>query len=98
MVENALKTKLLNFPRITFRDSKRWLYDLADILSEIESIKSDKRYSSLQAYYDSSSGILPIVNKLPHSIQEKWTNHAVNYKKCHSVLRFLPSLSETSAK
>lgn len=84
MVEAALKTKLANFPRLTSKDSEK-LYDLADILAEIESAKENKTYSSLLSYYDTSSGIKPIVNKLPSQIQEKWTNRAVSYKRKHDV-------------
>lgn len=51
-----------------------------DNLAEIEAIKEDPNYSSLLSYFDSSSGINPIVNKLPFNIQEKWTKRALNYK------------------
>lgn len=36
MVEASLKNKLGNFPKISPKDSQR-LYDLADVLSNIES-------------------------------------------------------------
>lgn len=84
LVESALKTKLRDYPRITNRDSKR-LYELVDILAEIEAIKEDPNYSALLSYFDSSSGINPIVNKLPFNIQEKWTMRASNYKTKKSV-------------
>lgn len=73
LVESALKTKVRDFPRITNRDSKR-LYDLVDILAEIEPINEDSNYSALLSYFDSSSGINQIVNKLPFNIQEKLQN------------------------
>ncbi|XP_061168347.1 uncharacterized protein LOC133177306 [Saccostrea echinata] len=38
------------------------------------------------AYLDSSSGIKTIISKLPYSLQEKWTNRAVKYKKEHSAI------------
>lgn len=45
-------------------------------MSEIESLKENPVYSTLLAYFDSSSGVNPIVAKLPHYIQEKWvTGH-----------------------
>lgn len=56
-----------------------------DILAEIEAIKEDPNYSALLSYFDSSSGINPIVNKLPFNIQEKWTMRASNYKTKKSV-------------
>lgn len=56
-----------------------------DNLAEIEAIKEDPNYSSLLSYFDSSSGINPIVNQLPFNIQEKWTKRALNYKTKKSV-------------
>ncbi|XP_063449024.1 uncharacterized protein LOC134728358 [Mytilus trossulus] len=79
-VEASLIAKLNNFPKLTHKDNKE-LYELVDILSEIESIKEDSKYYSLLAYFDSSSGVLPILNKLPYNIQEKWTNKASQYKR-----------------
>ena len=78
MVESALKQKLANFPKLTNKDNRK-LYELSDILSEIEATKQDKKYQTLLAYFDSSSGINPIVCKLPYGLQEKWTTRAVNY-------------------
>ena len=80
MVESALKQKLANFPKLTNKDNRK-LYELSDILSEIEATKQDKKYQTLLAYFDSSSGINPIVCKLPYGLQEKWTTRAVNYKR-----------------
>lgn len=79
MVEVALKQKLSNFPRLSNKDSKR-LFDLADILAEIEAAKENPRLSAQFAYFDSSVGVNPIVSKLPYGIQEKWTAHASKYK------------------
>ena len=70
MVEAALKRKIDGFAKITSRNFKP-LYDLSDILSEIEAVKEDTKYSSLLGYYDSSSGVTPIVRKLPVNLQEK---------------------------
>lgn len=56
-----------------------------DILAEIEAIKEDPNYSALLSYFDSSSRINPIVNKVPFNIQEKWTMRASNYKTKKSV-------------
>jgi hypothetical protein len=39
------------------------------------------QYTVLLSYFNSSSGVLPIINKLPYNIQEKWTMRAANYKK-----------------
>lgn len=79
-VEASLMAKLNSFPKLTQKDNKR-LYELSDILCEIESVKEDSRYQALLAYFDSSSGVLPILNKLPYNIQEKWTTRASHYKR-----------------
>ncbi|XP_062592960.1 uncharacterized protein LOC134254474 [Saccostrea cucullata] len=84
MVEFALKQKLANVPKLTNKDNKK-LFELSDFLSEIEAVKDNIEYSALLAYFDTSSGVVPIVNKLPHAIQEKWTTHAVNFKRKHNV-------------
>lgn len=67
MVEFALKQKLANVPKLTNKDYRK-LFELSDILSEIEAVKDNVEYSTLLAYFDTSSGILPIVNKLPHVV------------------------------
>jgi hypothetical protein len=87
----ALKKKLEQFPRITNKDNLK-LFELVDILAEIGSIKEDPTYSSLLSYYDTSSGILPIIQKLPYGLQEKWTTRAVRYKKVHETV--FPPFSE----
>lgn len=84
MMEATLKSKLDTFPTITSKDIHR-LYDLSDIIDEINAAKEDSRYSCLLAYFDSSTGVIPIVRKLPFSLQEKWTNVAVKYMKDHCV-------------
>lgn len=57
----------------------------------MEVLKEDEKYAALLSYIDSSAGILPVLNKLPHSIHEKWTNNAVNYRKKQNVT--FPSFS-----
>ncbi|XP_048747853.2 uncharacterized protein LOC125660050 [Ostrea edulis] len=91
MVEAALKKKIEQFPKLNNRDNER-LFELADILAEIDSVKENSTYSSLLSYYDTSSGVLPIIQKLPYSLQEKWTSRAVRYKKNHSAI--FPPFSE----
>ena len=86
LIELSLRRKLDNFPRLTnaAKDSKK-LYELSDIVSEIEAIKEDPAYSSLLAYFDSSSGVSPIVSKLPYSLQERWTTNAYRYMEKNDV-------------
>jgi len=70
MVESAMKRKLNSFPTLTSKDNVK-LYDLLDILTEIESVMLNPQYATLLSYYNSSSGVIPIVSKLPHFLQEK---------------------------
>lgn len=84
MMEAALKSKLDSFPMLTNKDVSR-LYDLSDILDEIEAAKEDTRYSCLLSYFDCSTGITPIVKKLPNDLQGKWTSVAVKYMAVNDV-------------
>ena len=79
-----MKRKLNLFPTLTNKDNMK-LYDLLDILTEIESVMLNPQYATLFSYYNSSSGVIPIVSKLPHFLQEKWTTLASSYKKTHQV-------------
>lgn len=84
MVEEKLRRKLDLFPRISSKDYKR-LYELCDILSEIESIKENHVYANMLGYYDSPTGVNPVVTKLPIHIQNKWADRGRKYKVAHSV-------------
>ncbi|XP_065944078.1 uncharacterized protein [Magallana gigas] len=84
MIESALKDKLNRFPKISIKDPKM-LYDLLDILTEIESAKENEQYATLLSYYDSSSGVNPIISKLPQGLQEKWVSQASKYKRYYCV-------------
>lgn len=81
VVEAPLKTKLLAFPNRRARDSKKF-FDLADLLSEIESVKENSQYSALLSYFDTSAGINQNkkINKLPTSLQGKCVTAAVKFK------------------
>lgn len=85
MIDSALKNKLASFPKLSNKDMQK-LYDLADILSEIEALKEEGMYGSMFSYFDTSIGIGPIVCKLPYMLQEKWTNTASQYNKRHHTL------------
>ena len=84
MVHASLLKKLESFPKLNSKDNKG-LYTLADIVAEIECVKENPKYQTLLGYFDSSSGVSPVVSKLPYNIQEKWTTEAVRYKKLHYV-------------
>ena len=83
MIEAVLKKRLNNVQKITVKDYKK-VYEQSGVLSEIQAIKERTDYSDLLAYYD--SGVTPIVNKLPHNVQEKWVTAAVRYKRQNDVI------------
>jgi hypothetical protein len=84
MVDSSIKKKLSSFVKISKKDPKRF-FDLSDIVTEIASLKETPEYETLLGYYDSSTGVTPIVNKLPPNLQEKWTNEAIKYKRRYQV-------------
>ena len=65
LVEDSLRKKLAAFQRIQLPRDARRMYDLVDILSEIKCLKEDLNYAALLSLYDTSSGVNPIVAKLP---------------------------------
>lgn len=58
VVESAIKRKLAKFPKLGNKDSTK-LYELFDIVSEIEFLEENPVYSTLLAYFDSSSWCEP---------------------------------------
>ncbi|XP_052069035.1 uncharacterized protein LOC127708232 [Mytilus californianus] len=94
MLEASLMSKLAKFPTLTNKDNAR-LYELSDILSEIQYHKENPKLGCLLAYFDSSSGINPIVEKLPYGLQEKWITRATRYKSKYEVA--FPPFTEFSA-
>ena len=62
------------------------MFQLSDILGEVECLKEDPKYDIMMSYFDSSVGISPIVSKLLYNIQEKWTTRANNFKKTHGLI------------
>lgn len=85
LVESTLRKKINNFPKLGTRDTKK-LYDLLDLLMEVESLKETPKHSSLLASYDSSVGINPIVVKLPYHLQNKWMGKAMKHKLEHNAV------------
>ena len=84
VIEASIKKKLSEFPKLTNKDNKK-LYDLCDIVAQIQSLKESSKYQSLFSYFDTSSGVNPIVAKLPYNVQEKWTSKAMAYKLTENV-------------
>ncbi|XP_060787651.1 uncharacterized protein LOC132892997 isoform X2 [Neoarius graeffei] len=82
-IEQALLTKLDNFPKITSRDYSK-LRDLGDLLIELLSAKEDGYLPGLTVL-DTARGINPIVEKLPFGLQEKWIYEGSKFKATHNV-------------
>ncbi|XP_073763460.1 uncharacterized protein [Danio rerio] len=83
VIEASLFKRLESFPRVSPKDN-HLLQELADLLLEIEAAKNEGYLPGL-SFLDTSRGINPIVEKLPHSMQEAWVNQGSKYKKEHDV-------------
>ncbi|CAG2253903.1 unnamed protein product [Mytilus edulis] len=81
----ALKDRLDKFNKINNTEYDK-LYELYDLLAEVESIKENDIYRTVLSFYDSSYGVNAIVGKLPNFIQTKWMDRASRYKTQHSVM------------
>lgn len=79
VVEASLKAKLLGFPKMSVRDSKK-PFNLADILVKLN-VKKNPQYSALLSYFETSAGINSVIHRLLTNLQEKWVTTAVKYKK-----------------
>ncbi|VDI37854.1 Hypothetical predicted protein [Mytilus galloprovincialis] len=84
-VAASLKERLDRFPKIKNNEYDK-LYELADLLSEIDSVKQNERYKLVLAYFDASYGVNEIVTKLPYFMQTRWIDHASKYKLNNSVM------------
>ena len=74
LVESALKQNLKTLFELQTKTIN------VCILTQLEAVKENLNYSSLLSYFDSSSGTIPIVSKLPFNLQKKWTMRASSYK------------------
>ena len=79
ILENALFKRLDDFPRVTAKDYKK-LQDLGDLLMELLGAKEDGYLRGL-SYLDTPRGINPIVEKLPHGLQEHWMSIGCKWKE-----------------
>ena len=70
-VEAYILKKIKEFPEIT-ADCFHLLYDLADLASEIASLKAQPQYRVLFSYFDSKRGVNELVEKLPWNLKDKW--------------------------
>lgn len=83
IIEKALFDRLENFPKINIKEPLK-LRELGDLLKEIESAKFEGYLPGL-SYLDTARGVTPIVNKLPHNLQEKWMSLGSQYKINYQV-------------
>ena len=79
-----MKKKLAAFPKITNPDRKK-LYELSDLLSEVDTAMQNPAFKTVLSYFNSSTGVNPIIQKLPHHIQGKWTERATKYMRTNAV-------------
>ncbi|CAG2215035.1 unnamed protein product [Mytilus edulis] len=84
-VETALKMKLSSMPKISYKDKNK-LYELSDVLAEIQAVKEKPEYSALLSFYDTAVGVNPTISKLPAGLQSKWRDRAASYKRKHCVI------------
>ncbi|XP_041432389.1 uncharacterized protein LOC121398035 [Xenopus laevis] len=82
-IENALFKRIDNFPRIVGRGYQK-LRELSDLLREVQVAQEEGDLPGL-AFLDTARGVNPIVQKLPHNLQEKWVTHGSTYKRVHNV-------------
>lgn len=83
VIEHALFKKMENFAKISAKDNSR-LRELGDLLLELELAKAEGHSPGL-AFLDTARGVNPIVEKLPHTLQEKWISCASKFKTNHNV-------------
>lgn len=79
VMEKSLFKRLDEFPRISSKDCGK-LRDLGDLLMELQSAKEEGCLTGL-IYLDTARGIGPIVEKLPHGLQEKWLTVGSRFKE-----------------
>ena len=81
VIENAIFKKLDNFPKISAKDYTK-LRELGDLLMEIQCAKEEGYLQGLR-YLDTARGIAPVIEKLPHALQERWVTHGSRFKEEH---------------
>ncbi|KAH3795311.1 hypothetical protein DPMN_148861 [Dreissena polymorpha] len=78
---DAIKNELNNIPPKN-KDPMR-LYDLSNVVSEIEALKDNLLYSSLFSQLKSSLGARDVPDKLLYNLQQKWDSRAATYNMTH---------------
>lgn len=81
LIESSLFTRLDAFPRVATRDYNK-LRELGDLLMELQAAKEDGYLPGLDCL-DTARGISPVLEKLPHNLQEKWITEGSRFKREH---------------
>ena len=84
LIESSIKSRIDDFQLTGSKDAYR-LYELLDLLTEVASLMEDIRYTQLLSYYNTSSGVRPIISKLPLNLRNKWTTRAARYQNQYQV-------------
>lgn len=100
-IENYILKKIKEFTEIS-SDHFHLLYDLADLASEIASLKAQPQFEVLFSYFDSKKGVNKLVEKLPWYLKNKWTSEAAKHKQRMGVayphfsvfVKFLENMAE----
>ncbi len=100
LIESSIKSRISDFQLTGSKDAYR-LYELLDLLTEVASLMEDIRYTHLLSYYNTSSGVGPIISKLPLNLRNKWTTRAARYQNQYQVafppfLELLQFIRETN--
>ena len=100
LIESSIKSRIADFQLTGSKDAHR-LYELLDLLTEVASLMEDIRYTHLLSYYNTSSGVRPIISKLPLNLRNKWTTRAARYQNQYQVafppfLELLQFIRETA--
>ena len=80
-IEASLFSRLENFPKIGNKDYPK-LQEMADLLTEVKAAKLEGNLPGL-SFLDTARGTNPIVEKLPHYLQDKWLTRGSMCKKAH---------------
>lgn len=83
VIGRALFERLENFPKVPNKDPAK-LRELGDLRTELNSAKSEGCLPGL-SYLDTAKGVNPIVEKLPHGLQEKWLAKGSQYNEQHCL-------------
>ena len=79
VMEKFLFKKVDEFPRISSKDYGK-LWDLGDLLMELLGAREEGYLTGL-TYLDTTRGIGPIVEKLPHRLHAKWLTVGSKFKE-----------------